>query len=76
MKFITEENKEEKPTFEKVENDQFFVHKGNLYQKVSDDRGNKIANREGYPEALDCISFHWTTEIDKICPKVIKIEFQ
>ncbi len=76
MKFIYEEEaKEQHLTFDMVESDQFFVNNdGCLCQKVHDDRYNVLSNYLGEPFAF-CHDCEKDEEIQRILPKVVKIEF-
>lgn len=75
IKFIYEETKPDSPTFGDVETDQFFVNRGNLYQKVDQLSANKIADRNGVPFSESEVIFQINEIISKILPKVSKIEF-
>lgn len=75
IKFIYEEPKSHIPVFGDVENDQFFVYSWSLYQKISDDAAQRICNENGFPCASGDMMFKESDVIDRILPKVSKIEF-
>lgn len=76
MKFIFEDEKEDKqPTFGDVEHNQFFVHQNCLMQKVDSRTANKIAIEDGTLYANGCYDIYPEIKIDRILPKVKKIEF-
>lgn len=75
IKFITEEKHEKELTFKMVEKDQFFISDyGFLCQKNDDFSFIIIANEEGVPYC-NYRGMPDNTKIQKILPKVIKIEF-
>lgn len=76
MKFILETPEEKTlPTFEDVDTNQFFVTlDGELCQKISCSAYNMITLRDGTPYA-DYLSDRHGFVINRILPKVIKIEF-
>ena len=77
IKFYTEKEEPQKPTFGMVEKCQFFVMHGCLCQKISEDSFFIIANNKGEPTGSFGLTFPYpTAPIDKILPKVTKIEFK
>jgi hypothetical protein len=79
IKFITEETTPAQLEFRDVEEDQFFVnHYGNLCQKISDDKYNVIADKNGGP--LGCAATFVGEDrrdlfVQRILPKITRIEF-
>lgn len=75
IKFITEENEfEYGPTFEQVEDNQFFINGlGSLCQKVGERSYNIIACKGGDPYAAQ--REYKEDRVKKILKKVTKIEF-
>lgn len=76
IKFITEEAQDLSLTFRMVEDDQFFVNSyGWLCQRSSGDACCVIAQKDGLPYSgkINCIAPD--TPIQRILPKVTKIEF-
>ncbi len=75
MKFILAEKQETKPSLKDVETNQFFVTvDGELCQKISCSSYNMVALKGGIPYAdyfSDCHDF----VIERVLPKVVKIEF-
>ncbi len=76
MKFILETPAEEKPlTFEDVKVNQFFVTVGGeLCQKIDSSSYNMVAAEDGIPLANHYCSTYGF-KIQRILPKVAKIEF-
>ena len=75
IKFITESETTGKVTFGQVEEDQMFINLGGcLCQKVDNDWYNIIADSNGQPYSDRCNALDETL-IQKILPKVTKIEF-
>lgn len=75
MKFIYEDKSDKKLTFACVELNQFYVSGGLLCQKVSDESYNILALSTGYPYSDHIKEAESSDPIDRILPKVIKIEF-
>lgn len=77
MKFIFEKESEKSPTFNQVEENQFFVNaNGKLCQKVSSTTYNVIADKDGVPFTVVVAQhINGLNKIKKILPKVVKIEF-
>ena len=74
MKFIYETP--EPPTFGNVEENQFFVDKGGyLCQKIDSKTFAYIADQNGEPFAFLCDKVSVNDKIDRLIPKVTKIEF-
>jgi len=61
-------------TFGMVEDDQFFVYDNDLWQKVDFDDANMIAKQGGFLCATRG-KFDHGTPIDRILPRIEKIEF-
>jgi hypothetical protein len=76
MKFILEENQETKlPSLKDVEINQFFVHKdGPLCQKTTNTSFVLIADSNGQPYS-EHFEEQFNLRINRILPKVVKIEF-
>lgn len=76
MKFIFEDDKKEKePTFEDVEDNQFFVDcDGDLCQRDGA-LYNRIADRNGKPDTCSGLDGEYIGGPVKLLPKVYKIEF-
>lgn len=75
MKIIYETEPSTPPvTFGMVDEDQFFVSGGYLYQKINDFRAQMIAGRDGCPCAATD-DFDEDEAIDRILPRVVRIEF-
>ncbi len=77
MKFIFEEISKPKPLFLKdVEANQFFVnYHGSLCQKTTQTSFSVIAGKDGKPLGYHFANMPENTVINKILPKVAKIEF-
>lgn len=77
IKFIEEIPEEvKKPTLGMVEEDQFFISiSGYLCQKYEGHSYVTIANRHGDPELYIYHDVEYDLEIQKILPKITKIEF-
>lgn len=75
IKFIHEQSESDSPTFGDVDEDQFFVYSGRLYQKISDTSAQCICDENGCPNAAGDEFFTEGEEIGRILPKVSKIEF-
>jgi hypothetical protein len=75
MKFIYEhETTEKRLKFKDVKVNQFFVHEGCLYQKLSNYQVSQITDHEGKPFS-DHTTFDFMDEIDRLIPLVNKIEY-
>ena len=74
MKIIFETDPNTKLKFSDVEIDQFFVYVGMLCQKIHNTSFSIITDFEGSPCA-DTDNAYADMEIDRILPKVKKIEF-
>ena len=77
MNFILETPAEEKhPTFNCVKANQFFVNLyGELCQKIGCSSYNVVALKDGTPFADYYSDLHDDFVIERILPKVVKIEF-
>lgn len=76
MKFILEETQDKSPVFGDVEIDQFFVNKfGELCQKITADTFVALTDEEGKPCAYYSHSVMPTQPIQRILPKVVRIEY-
>lgn len=76
FKITTEKETEKQLTFKDVAENQFFVNNnGNLCQKSSSDVYTTIASKYGKPMSMTEYDVDYDTKIQKIFPKVIKIEF-
>ena len=76
MKFIYETQSPIQLTFQDVEEDQFFVDiHGCLSQKVAKNKYNCITNDSGDLCADHYIDVSINQKIERILPKVTKIEF-
>ncbi len=76
MKFITTTTEARPLTLKDVAIDQFFVSTyGTLYQKVTEDKINKVASEDGKPLAGYTESVSPNKPISRICDFVTKIEF-
>lgn len=77
MNFILESPAEEKRlTFNDVEVNQFFVTEyGELCQKIGCSSYNMVALKDGTPFADYYSDLHDDFVIERILPKVVKIEF-
>jgi hypothetical protein len=76
FKITTEKETEKQLKFGDVEEDQFFVNtNGNLCQKSSSDVYTTIASKYGKPMSKTEYVVDYNTKIQKIFPKVTKIEF-
>lgn len=77
INFIYAEAEKPKPlTFGDVEIDQFFVSEsGELYQKVTRGHANMIASDSGRPCSNNTSAFDSKCHIQRILPKVERIEF-
>jgi len=79
IKFITEENTPAQLEFDDVKEDQFFInHYGNLCQKISSNRYNTIADKNGVP--FGCCTTHVDEDrrdlfVLRILPTITRIEF-
>ncbi len=76
FKITTEKETKKQLTFADVEEDQFFVNRfGFLCQKTKYDTYSSIANECGEPYSCTYGNVKNDTKIQRIFPKVIKIEF-
>lgn len=76
MKFIFAEKQETKLSLKDVEENQFFVCSwGRLCQKTADTSYLIIADEDGMPYSVYCSNTNINTRINRILPKVLKIEF-
>jgi hypothetical protein len=77
MKFILEENQETKlPSLKDVEENQFFVCScGSLCQKTTNSSYSVVALSNGGPHGDYYSGQSINLRINKILPKVVKIEF-
>lgn len=76
IEFIVERSSETVLTFSDVKEDQFFVSEpGYLCQKRDKDSYNIIADAEGKPYSRQIEKVESERVINKILPKVSKIEF-
>lgn len=75
IKFVTEEEQKSTLTFDMVEKNQFFIDGGYLCQKINDTSYIVIANKDKSPHTIYVNCVHFKIKIDKILPKVTRIEF-
>lgn len=77
MKFIFEEPlKSGPPTYADVHIDQFFVYKGRLCQRVTSTYAQTITDDQGIPcAAVKYLPMDNTTPIDRVLPRVVRIEY-
>lgn len=78
IKFITEKAKKDKsPTFGQVEENQFFIDaKNRLCQKMNAEAYIVLTNEQGDPWATWLEDIEEDRIINKILPKVIRIEWE
>ena len=77
MRFVLENEREgDQPTFEDVEVGQFFIDAdGDLMQKLDYNSANRIANKNGTPDAIAGYPISPTRLINRILPRVSRIDF-
>lgn len=76
MKFILAEEQAKKPSLKDVETNQFFVNSlGSLCQKINSTSYSVIALSNGEPHSCYFSEQSINTVIEKVLPKVLKIEF-
>ena len=76
IKFIQEEDQQKELTFSMVEKNQFFeTQEGHLGHKSGDDSCNIVASIAGNPCADTWGDMDSSTKINRILPKITKIEF-